>query len=183
MSFKRFSALFLALLMTLALLSAGAEEVITLRVLNYLDMTSPNSAEEDKEVWKAFEEAHPNIKLDLQNEFNEPFHQATEAYSAAGNLPDVMYAWPSGRSTTLHTKGLLKDLAPLIARDGLADSYIPVVMDPTQQASGKLSILANGVTATNAFYVNHEVLADAGLEPAKTYSELVAQVPVLKAKG
>jgi raffinose/stachyose/melibiose transport system substrate-binding protein len=44
-------------------------------------------------------------------------------------------------------------------------------------------MLSNGITATNAFFVNMEVLEDAGLEPAKTYSELVAQVPVLAAKG
>ena len=181
---KRLSALLLAFVMLVGLMAIGtAEEVITLRVLNYLDMTSPNSAEESEVVWKAFEEAHPNIKLDIQNEFNEPFHQATEAYAAAGNLPDVMYAWPSGRSTTLHTKKLLKDLGPLVERDGLAEFYTPLVMDPAQQGGGYLGILSNGVTASHAFYVNLEVLADAGLEPAKTYSELVAQVPVLAEKG
>ena len=87
-------------MMVSGLALAGAEEVVELRVLNYLDLTSPNSAEEGKIVWEAFEEAHPNIKLVIQNEYNEPFHQATEAYAAAGNLPDVMYVWPSGRSTT-----------------------------------------------------------------------------------
>ncbi len=184
MTLKRLSALVLAFLMLAGLVSIGAaEEVVELRVLNYLDMTSPNSAEETQVIWDAFEEAHPNIKLVIQNEFNEPFHQATEAYAAAGNLPDVMYVWPSGRSTTLHTKHLLKDLTPLIERDGLAASYIPLATDPTQQASGYISMLSNGVTATNAFFVNMEVLQDAGLEPAKTYSELVAQVPVLAAKG
>ena len=113
MLLKRLSSLILALLMMVSGLAlAGAEEVVELRVLNYLDLTSPNSAEEGKIVWEAFEEAHPNIKLVIQNEYNEPFHQATEAYAAAGNLPDVMYVWPSGRSTTLHTKNLLKDLTP-----------------------------------------------------------------------
>ena len=184
MLLKRLSSLILALLMMVSGLAlAGAEEVVELRVLNYLDLTSPNSAEEGKIVWEAFEEAHPNIKLVIQNEYNEPFHQATEAYAAAGNLPDVMYVWPSGRSTTLHTKNLLKDLTPLVERDGLKDLYIPLAVDPAQQVSGYLAMLSNGITATNAFFVNMEVLEDAGLEPAKTYSELVAQVPVLAAKG
>jgi len=184
MTLKRLSALFLAFLMLAGLVSIGAaEEVVELRVLNYLDMTSPNSAEETQVIWDAFEEAHPNIKLVIQNEFNEPFHQATEAYAAAGNLPDVMYVWPSGRSTTLHTKHLLKDLTPLIQRDGLKDFYIPLATDPTQQVSGYVAMLSNGVTATNAFFINMEVLKDAGLEPAQSYSELVAQVPVLAAKG
>jgi len=184
MTLKRLSALVLAFLMLAGLVSIGAaEEVVELRVLNYLDMASPNSAEETQVIWDAFEEAHPNIKLVIQNEFNEPFHQATEAYAAAGNLPDVMYVWPSGRSTTLHTKHLLKDLTPLIERDGLKDFYIPLATDPTQQVSGYVAMLSNGVTATNAFFINMEVLKDAGLEPAQSYSELVAQVPILAEKG
>ncbi|MHC1787693.1 MAG: extracellular solute-binding protein [Christensenellales bacterium] len=181
---KRLSALLVALLMLVSFMSVvSANEVIELRVLNYLDMTSPNSMEESKIIWDAFQTAHPNIKLVMENEFNEPFHQATEAYAAAGNLPDVLYVWPSGRSTTLHTKHLLKDLLPLVERDGLAPSYLPLVLDPTQQVGGYLAMIPSGVTATNAFYINMEVLKDCGLEPAKTYSELVAQVPVLAAKG
>ncbi len=184
MMLKRLSALAMVMLMLVGFMSAAsAAEVIELRVLNYLDMTSPNSMEEGKVVWEAFEAANPNIKLVIQHEFNEPFHQATEASAAAGNLPDVMYVWPSGRSTTLHTKQLLKDLTPLIQRDGLAEFYLPLVVDPAQQVGGYLAMLSNGTTATNAFYINMEVLKDCGLEPAKTYSELVAQVPVLAAKG
>lgn len=181
---KRITALALSLLLLVSLAAVGiAEAPVEIRVLNYLDMTSPNSSEETKVVWEAFEAAHPDIKLVIQNEFNEPFHLATEAYAAAGNLPDVIYAWPSGRSTTLHTKHLLKDLQPLVERDGLAKDYLPLVMDPAQQVAGYMGVLSNGVTATHTFFVNTEVLADAGLEPAKTYSELVAQVPVLAAKG
>ena len=52
MLLKRLSSLILALLMMVSGLAlAGAEEVVELRVLNYLDLTSPNSAEEGKIVW------------------------------------------------------------------------------------------------------------------------------------
>ena len=40
-----------------------------------------------------------------------------------------------------------------------------------------------GMTTTSAFYVNTELLAEVGLQPARTYAELVAQVPVLRARG
>ena len=185
MKLRRLSALVLAMMMVLGVGMANsfAEGVIELRVLNYRDLTTANALEETTTVWEAFQAANPDIKLVIQDEFNDPFHQATEAYAAAGTLPDVVYAWPSGRSTTLHTKHLLKDLAPLIARDGLAETYLPMALDPAQQAGGYQAIIPMGITATHAFYVNTTVLKDCGLEPAKTYSELVAQVPVLKAKG
>jgi raffinose/stachyose/melibiose transport system substrate-binding protein len=156
---------------------------IELRVLNYLDMTSANSSDEVTRVWEAFEKANPDVKIIREDLFNEPFHNKVEAYAAAGQLPDVIYAWPSGRSTTLHTQRLLKDLGPLIAKDGLATYTVPSALDPSAQGAGYLAILPRAVTSSHAFYVNNEVLRDAGLSPAKTYAELKAQVPVLRAKG
>ena len=156
---------------------------IELRVLNYMDMTSPNTQAELTRVWEAFDKANPDIKVIREDLFNEPFHQKTEAYAAAGQLPDVMMCWPSGRSTTLHTQHLLKDLAPFIRRDNMASQFTPASLDPAAQAAGYLGMITRGLTATNAFFVNLEVLNDCGLQPAKTYSELKAQVPILKAKG
>ena len=156
---------------------------IDLRVLNYFSLANPNSAEENTLVWDVFEKAHPNIRIIREDEFNEPFHHKTESYAAAGQLPDIVQCWPSGRSTTLHTQHLLKDLLPLVKRDGLASVFTPVSLDPSQQGAGYLGMITRGLTATNAFFINMEVLRDCGLQPAKTYSELKAQVPILKAKG
>lgn len=156
---------------------------IELRVLNYFSMTNPNSSAEPVVVWEAFEKANPDIKIIREDEFNEPFHQKTESYAAAGQLPDVMYCWPSGRSTSLHTQRLLKDLAPLARRDNLASVFTPVALDPSQQGAGYLGMIPRGMTSTNAFYINLEVLRDCGLQPAKSYAELKAQVPILRAKG
>jgi raffinose/stachyose/melibiose transport system substrate-binding protein len=155
----------------------------TLRVLNYFDLSAAGALEEQELVWDAFEKAHPNIKIEREDEFEDSFHNSIEAYAAAGNLPDVMYVWPSGRSTTLHTQRLLKDLSPLIARDGLDSMYIPAILDPNMQIAGYMGMIPQGVTATNMFIINHEVLDAVGLKPATTYSEMVAQVPILRDAG
>ncbi|MDR0599384.1 MAG: extracellular solute-binding protein, partial [Treponema sp.] len=156
---------------------------VELRVLNYYDMTAAAAADEIPTVWEAFEKANPDIKIIREDLFNEPFHNKVESYAAANKLPDVLYAWPSGRSTTLHTKKLLKDLGPLVQKDGLESVYTAASLDTSGQASGYLGILPRAITSTGAFYVNLEVLNDCGLQPAATYAELKAQVPVLKAKG
>ena len=105
-------------------------EEVELRVLNYIDMSAAGAAEELEVVWKAFEDAHSNIKITREDEFNDPFHDSVDAYAAAGTPPDVMYCWPSGRSTTLHSQKLLKDLSSLAARDGLSGNYIPLALGP-----------------------------------------------------
>ncbi|MDR1108512.1 MAG: extracellular solute-binding protein [Spirochaetaceae bacterium] len=163
--------------------SAGAGNQTELRVLNYFDMTSANSSDEIASVWEVFSRDNPDIKVVREDLFNEPFHNKVEAYAAAGQLPDVMYAWPSGRSTTLHSQRLLKDLSPLIQRDALAAVNLPNALDPNAQGGGYVAILPRAITSSHAFYINNEVLRDAGLTPAKTYAELKAQAPVLRAKG
>ena len=155
----------------------------TIKVLNYTDLTAANAAQSEKWMWDTFRQNNPDVVLDKEDLYNEPFLDKTNAYIASGNLPDVLYVWPSGRSTGLHQNRLLKDLAPLIRKDNLQNSFIPLALNPSQQASGYLAMLPQGITATHMFMVNMEVLNDCGLKPAKTYAELKAQVPVLKAKG
>ncbi len=161
--------------------SKAADGKVTLKVLNYLDMTSANSADEITSVWDAFSAANPDIIVEREDLFNDPFHQKTEAYAAAGQVPDVVYCWPSGRSTTLHTKHLLKDITPFLEKDGMVSSFNPNALAP--QVGGYLAELPMGLTQTSVIYVNKAVLKECGLTPAKTYEELKAQVPVLKAKG
>ena len=176
----------IGILVIIGLLFTGcgkSDDRIELRVLNYFSMANPNASEENAIIWQAFERAHPHIRIIRDDDFQEPFHHKTEAYAASGNVPDVMHVWPSGRSTTLHTQRLLKDLAPLVQRDGLARYYTPVSLDPSQQGAGYLGMITRGLTATNAMFVNMEVLNAVGLQPARTYSELRAQVPILRAAG
>ncbi|MCR4401652.1 MAG: extracellular solute-binding protein [Firmicutes bacterium] len=159
--------------------SVAADKPIVLRVLNYMDATSPSAYREITEVWEAFEKNNPDIKIEREDLFNEPFHQKTEAYAAAGQLPDVMYMWPGGRSSTLHTKRLVKDLAPLLGE--MRKEFSEAALVP--QAGGYLAELPIGVTATHVLYVNAKMLREMGLALPKTYDELKAMVPKLKAAG
>lgn len=159
------------------------EIIIELRVLNYVDDTSETAREEMEALWDEFETANPNIRIIRQDEAGEAYHQAVDRYITADELPDVIYAWPSGPSTLLHTQKLLKDLTPLIERDGLADIFYPTALDPAGQAAGYQAILPLGSSAASVFMINHEVLRAVGLEPAQTYSELAAQVPILRGAG
>ena len=187
---KRNLALFLAVACIFLSLTASCQKrggdtsgKTTLSVLNYTDLTVATAAQDQKWQWDTFAQQNQDVIVNHEDLFNEPFHNKTEAYAASGNLPDVLYVWPSGRSTTLHEKKLLKDLGPFLQKDGLQDKYLPTAMDPSQQGGGYLAMIPQGITASHAFYVNLEVLRACGLQPAKTYAELKAQVPILKANG
>jgi len=163
--------------------SGNTEGRVVLEVLNYTDLTVANTASDQRKIWGDFSAANPDVVVYKEDLFNEPFHNKVEAYVASGNIPDVMIVWPSGRSISLHSQGLLKDLTPLINRDGLRNNFLPVTWDASQIAGGRQTMIPQSLTASHAFYTNLEVLNDCGLQPAKTYAEMVAQVPILRAKG
>lgn len=178
---KRSSLFLLALVLVAGVFvpATFAQERVTLTVLNYFDLTSPGAERELEEVWYEFGVRNPHITVIREDLFNEPFHQKTEAYAAAGKLPDVLYMWPGGRSSTLHTNKLVKDLAPLLGED--AKYYSEAVLAP--QTAGYLAELPSTMTSSHAMFVNVGLLNQLGLEIPETYEELVAMVPVLKANG
>ncbi|HHT91302.1 MAG: extracellular solute-binding protein [Bacillota bacterium] len=159
--------------------AALAEEPIKITVLNYFDLTSPGAEREINEVWYEFSVRNPHIIVEREDLFLEAFHQKTEAYAAADRLPDVIYMWPGGRSTSLHTLGLVKDLRPLLGDD--AKYYQEAVLAP--QAAGYLAELPQTMTSSHALYVNLALLDSLGLSMPETYEDLVAIVPVLKENG
>ena len=155
----------------------------TLRVLNYTDLTAANAVGDQGWLWGTFQENNPGITILKEDLFNEPYHDKYKAYAASGNMPDVLFVWPTARSAALHDNKLLKDLTPLINRDGLRSQYSAAALDPASHYAGVVNMIPAGVTASHAFYINTEVLNACGLQPAKTYDELKAQVPILKARG
>jgi raffinose/stachyose/melibiose transport system substrate-binding protein len=162
---------------------SGRADPATLRVLNYLDPASPRGAEETAFIWDAFEAANPHIAIIREDLYGESYYDRLETCIREGNLPDVLFAWPGGRSAPLHTRGLLKDLSALAAKDKLEDRYSPAALDGRFQAGGILGVLPVSLSFDHVFYVNAGVLSELGLSPARTYEELKAQVPLLNAAG
>ena len=160
----KLKTVFMTALTLLIVCSLGAQQKVALKVLNYNDLTSANASDGIAKIWDAYTRAHPEVTIEREDLFNDPFHNKTEAYAASGNLPDVMYAWPSGRSTTLYANKLLYDIGKLLKADkAFAQAYRPLALDPKQFAGGYVGILTQGLTSSHAFYVNKAVLADAGL--------------------
>ncbi|MDR1247690.1 MAG: extracellular solute-binding protein [Treponema sp.] len=162
---------------------SGRADPATLRVLNYFDPASPNAAEETALVWDAFGEANPHIAIIREDLYGESYYDRLETYIREENLPDLIFAWPGGRSVPLHTGGFLKDLSALAARDKLQDRYSSAALDGRFQAGGILGVLPASLSFAHVFYVNTAVLSELGLRPARTYDELKAQVPLLNAAG
>jgi raffinose/stachyose/melibiose transport system substrate-binding protein len=180
MMFKKLFCLVMALVFvsSISVCVFSQEKEVELTVLNYLDITSPEAKAWDATV-EAFNVKYPNITLKIENSFGEAYHQKLAALAAAGDLPDVMYLWPGGRSAEIYRNELTEDLYPFLGSD--KDKFVPAAVAP--QWDGKLYELPIGITATHVMYVNTKLLSDLGLTMPKTYDELVAMVPKIKEAG
>ncbi len=161
--------------------AAAAAGQTTLTFLYYIDATQAGYAE-DQAIWAKFVAENPDIKLVKEELFDQAFHEKVAAYVAAGTLPDVMFMWPSGRSTALHEKKLVKDLTPLLGKEFLSN-FVPAAIDPNNQKSRMLAELPQSVTYTTTMYTNTGLLKDNGLAQPASYADLKAMVPKLRAKG
>ena len=170
-------------IVAIAMLTVAAfgQEKVTLNVLNY-QQADQAGYQEDVEIWKRFQAENPDITLNMEILFNEPYHQKLQAYAAAGTLPDVFYVWPGARSAVIHEKKLAKDLAKLLGPDYLKD-FSGAATNPNNQLGKYLVELPQSFTYTSVMYVNKKMLADNGFALPKTYDDLKKMVPKLKAKG
>ena len=172
--------LLLLALVLLAAVSLGAQQT-ELRFMYYIDAAQAGYLE-DQATWETFRQENPDINLVMEILFLEPFHEKLGAYIAAGKIPDVIYMWPSMRSSSaiLHGMKLMKDLTPLLGKEYLSNFVAPA-LNPKAQASGYLAELPQSITYTTVMYANKKLLADNGFALPKTYAELKAMALKLKA--
>lgn len=154
---------------------------VTLSVLNYLDSSDPNSANDVAAIWDHFESENPDIIITREDYFGEEFHQKTAEYLANGTLPDVVNMWPGGRSAELHTTGAIKDLRPFITESEMTDSYNPAALQ--NQFAGYLAELPDAITYTNVLFVNKKLLEDNGLSIPQSYDDFFKITSILSDKG
>ena len=154
---------------------------MTLNVLNY-QQADQAGYQEDVAIWQKFQADNPDITLNMEVLFNDPYHQKLEAYAAAGTLPDVFYLWPGARSAVIHEQHLAKDLTKLLGADFLGN-FSAAAVNPDNQLGKYLAELPQSFTYTSVMYVNKKLLADNGFGLPKTFADLRRMVPRLKAKG
>lgn len=170
------------LMIAVVAFSAFAQKT-TLNFLYYIDATQAGY-EEDMAYWQKFRDDNPDIDLQMEMLFSQAYHQKLSSYIAAGQVPDVVYMWPTSRDSSkiLHDNKLMKDLSVVLGKDFLSN-FNGAALDVKQQSSLQLSELPQSFTYTGVAYVNKKLFADAGLPVPKTYADLKKSVLKLRAKN
>jgi len=173
----------LFLITGMAFASGGKEQAgegITLKAYHYLDLTNEVTTTNWDELMAGWEAAHPDITLDFDYGFNEPYHDKLQAMAVAGQLPDVMFLWPGKRTGYVTGSGLIKDISPWV--DVVKQEFAPAAVAP-QGPNGEMWELPEQVTATHVMFTNTKLLDELGLEFPDTLEELIAQGDTIRNAG
>ncbi|MFJ1811129.1 MULTISPECIES: extracellular solute-binding protein [unclassified Streptomyces] len=131
-----------------------------------------------KESVDAYNRDHPDEKITLRLFANDDYKQKLRVAFGANQAPDLFFNWGGGALDDYVKAG---KAGALTASEVKTDRFTPSVMQSATFDGKVYGVPANGL-APVVLYYNKKVMADAGVEPPKTYDDLLAAVKKLKAK-
>jgi len=128
----------------------------------------------------SFEKANPDIDIDYEMLYNEAYHQKVVARLAAGDVPDFAYMGADARwGAPWKEAGQQYD-----HRDLINWNYFDKSLIPPMGPKGEIYEIPLGTSnITTVLFMNEKLMKSLGLSTPKTYEDMVAMVPVAKAKG
>lgn len=127
--------------------------------------------------------AKSDVKARLVATPNDGYTDKLHVSMGSANKPDVFYNWGGGSIRTYARQDMLVDLTPHFDKDkAWKDSFLPSVLDAGKIDGKYYGVPARGMQPIILFY-NKAVFADLGVQPPKTWTELLAVVDRAKAGG
>lgn len=151
-------------------LAAGAAQVYAPALIKAqtttIRMMTPADLGLEREFYQSFiddfQEAQPDINVELTFENWDDYHLKLPTLFAGGAVPDVVHQHMRVVQDYGH-RNVFQDLAPLMARDGVDESsYIPKLLDAFSD-DGVVYALPKD-SGIRAVYYNKSMFDDAGLE-------------------
>ena len=171
-----------ALLVSLFLMGMGAsaaeKNLIVLRVLHYLDATSPGAHRELIEVWRRSKRRTPTSRSCARTCSMSRSIRRRRFTLPPASCP-TSSTWRADVQRPCTPRSWSRTLRRYSAQRGPEFSEAALC----RRQVDTLAELLIGVTSSHVLYVNQKVLRDLGLTIPKSYEELKAMAPKLKAAG
>jgi raffinose/stachyose/melibiose transport system substrate-binding protein len=133
------------------------------------------------EVARAYEAAHPGVKIEMQFLENEAYKAKLPTILQSKDRPHIIYSWAGGVLKTQIEAGVLEEITDQVK--GYSDTITPAALAAFTQNSRVygLPIALSQV----GFLYNKELMAKANVDATaiKTWDDLIAAVKALKAAG
>jgi raffinose/stachyose/melibiose transport system substrate-binding protein len=133
------------------------------------------------EVARAYEAAHPGVRIEMQFLENEAYKAKLPTILQSKDRPHVIYSWAGGVLKAQIEAGVLEDITDQVK--GYSDTITPAALAAFTQ-NGRVYGLPIALSQVGFLY-NKELLAKANVDAAKikTWDDLLGAVKALKAAG
>lgn len=134
-----------------------------------------------EEAARAYEAAHPGVKVEMQFLENESYKAKLPTILQSKDRPHIIYSWSGGVLKAQIEAGVLDDITDQVK--GYSDSIAPAALAAFTQ-NGRVYGLPIALSQVGFLY-NKELMAKAGVDAAKikSWDDLLAAVKALKAAG
>ena len=171
-----------ALVSSLAM--AGVVHADDAKVLTTWDQqTNASSSKIIRDASDRFEQANPGFKVENSHVLNEAYKTKLKVAFGANEPPCVFESWGGGPLHEYVKAGQIVDLTPYLNKDpAYRDRFMNASWDNVTFDGKTYGVAAENAAAAVLFY-NKEVFQKYGLQPPKTWDDLMHVVAVLKSHG
>jgi raffinose/stachyose/melibiose transport system substrate-binding protein len=134
-----------------------------------------------EEVARAYEAAHPGVRIEMQFLENEAYKAKLPTILQSKDRPHIIYSWAGGVLKAQIEAGVLEDITDQVK--GYSDTITPAALAAFTQ-NGRVYGLPIALSQVGFLY-NKALMAKANVDPAqiKAWDDLLAAVKALKAAG
>lgn len=189
--FSRYTCLWLAILVLPVLLGCG-QEVETgsksedgrtvVRAFFWDSPTAVLTRKALRHVTAEFNEAHPNIRVDVEFIPVPEYKKRIFLEMGSDNPPDIFMTWAAGFLETFVAGGKALALDEALANDDEWRQRFHTGAFEQLSVDGHIYAVPNTEVVTALFY-NKRIFRDLGLVPPKTFKDMLDMAPVLKSHG
>lgn len=143
---------------------------------------APNEAIQNTST-KAWATAHPTEKVNVTFFQNDAYKTKIKTAIGAGQAPTLIYGWGGGTLRSYVDAGQVLDLTSwLAANPTVKNAVLPASYGPAT-SGGKIWAYPNENASPIIFYYSKKAFSAAGVQPPKTWDELLKLVDVFKGKN
>ncbi|WP_010281156.1 ABC transporter substrate-binding protein [Bacillus timonensis] len=131
---------------------------------------------------KEFEEAHPNVKINVDSVLNDSYKEKIRVLVSNDDLPDIFTSWSDSFAANLVSSERIMSLDDIIKEDTeWSDKIIE-----SQYSGFTFDDVTYGIPFTidgKAFFYNTKIFEEHNLKAPTTYSELIEVLDALQEAG
>lgn len=132
---------------------------------------------------KEWNEQHPDARITANFFSSDAYKPKIRTAVGAKQAPTLIYSWGGGVLKSYVDAGAVADLSGYRKKyPELFARYLPATLENNQFGGKTYALPFNKVNPVFLYY-NKSVFADAGVQPPKTWDDLLKLVPVFKKKG